>query len=329
MPVAFLTGGTGFLGWHVAKALLAEGFQVRALARGGPSRRTGLEDLAVEVVAGDLSGTPATDALACCDAVVHVAGLVKARTLADYRAVNVLGTESLLAAAAASSPRALFVYVSSQSAAGPARGGVPVREGDEPRPVSWYGVSKLEGERAVASTWKGPWVVLRPGVLYGPRDRGLLTYFRLAEKGVVPVPAPETRIQAGPAQDAALAVARAAGRRDLSGRVGFVCDPQPVTVADLAASIARVGERRARFLPLPGPIVRLAGALETLRETITRESRPFNADKAREILAGDWLCDPAPLRRDLGLPDPPPLADGLRATWAWYRREGWLTPRPG
>jgi nucleoside-diphosphate-sugar epimerase len=49
MPVAFLTGGTGFLGWHVAKALLAEGFQVRALARGGPSRRTGLAELAGDV----------------------------------------------------------------------------------------------------------------------------------------------------------------------------------------------------------------------------------------------------------------------------------------
>ena len=329
MPVAFLTGGTGFLGWHVAKALLAEGFQVRALARGGASRRTGLEELAVEVVAGDLSGAALTNALAGCDAVVHVAGLVKARTLADYRAANVAGTESLLAAAAAACPDALFVSVSSQAAAGPARGGVPVRESDEPRPVSEYGVSKLEGERAVARAWKGPWVVLRPGVLYGPRDRGLLTYFRLAEKGLVPVPAPKARIQAGPAEDAALAVARAAGRRDLSGRVGFVCAPKPVTVADLAAAIARAGEKRARFVPLPDALVRLAGTLETLRETVTRESRPFNADKAREILAGDWLCDPAPLRRDLRLPDPLPLEDGLRATWAWYRREGWVTPHPG
>lgn len=329
MPVAFLTGGTGFLGWHVAKALLAEGFQVRALARGGRSRPSGLEELSVDVVAGDLSAAAATNSLAGCDAVVHVAGLVKARTLADYRAVNVVGTEALLAAAAAACPRALFVYVSSQSAAGPARGGVPVREGDEPRPVSWYGVSKLEGERAVAKAWKGSWVIVRPGVLYGPRDRGLLTYFRLADKGVVPVPAPKTRIQAGPAEDAALAVARAAGRRDLSGRVGFVCDPKPLTVAALAAAIARAGEKRARFVPLPGAIVRVAGALETLRETVTRESRPFNADKAREILAGDWLCDPAPLRHDLGLPDPPPLENGLRATWAWYRAEGWVTPHPG
>lgn len=325
MPAAFLTGGTGFLGWHVAKALLSEGFRVRALARGAPSRRTGLEELAVELVPGDLSGADLSKALSGCDAVVHVAGLVKARTLADYRAVNVGGTEKLLAAGAAVCPAAQFVYVSSQAASGPARDGHAVKEGDPPRPVSWYGISKLEGERAVERSWKGPWIVLRPGVLYGPRDRGLLTYFRMAEKGWVPVPAPSARVQVGPADDAALAVARAAGRPHLSGRVGFVCDPEPVSVRHLAASIARAGGRRVRFVPLPDPLVRLAGALETIRETVSRESRPFNADKAREMLAGDWLSDPTPMRRDLDLPVPPPLDTGLRATWDWYRQEGWIS----
>ncbi len=327
MPTAFLTGGTGFLGWHVAKALLSEGFRVRVLARGAPSRRTGLEELAVELVRGDLSGSDLSSALAGCDAVVHVAGLVKARTLADYRAVNVGGTENLLTAAAVACPAALFVYVSSQAAAGPARDGVAVKEGDPPRPVSWYGMSKLEGERAVERSWKGPWIVLRPGVLYGPRDRGLLTYFRMAQIGWVPIPAPHALVQVGSARDAALAIARAARRSDLAGRIGFVCDPEPVSVRQLAVSIASAGGLGVRFVSLPDSLVRLAGALETIRESVTRKSRPFNADKAREILAGDWLSDPMPIRRDLDLPDPQPLEEGLRETWAWYREHGWLPVR--
>jgi len=49
MPAAFVTGGTGFVGWHVAKALAEEGWTVRALARGGPDRRSGLEDLPLEI----------------------------------------------------------------------------------------------------------------------------------------------------------------------------------------------------------------------------------------------------------------------------------------
>lgn len=325
MPAAFVTGGTGFVGWHVAKALLEEGWDVRALARGGPERRTGLEDLPVEVVGGDLdSSAEIAGRLAGCRAIVHTAGLVKARTLADYRAVNVGGTEHFLVTASAACPEAVFVYVSSQAAAGPARAGRPVAESDAPRPVSWYGISKMEGEQAVERLWKGPWIVVRPGVLYGPRDRGLLTYFRMVARGVVPVPAACARIQLGTIDETARGIARAAGRPDLGRRVGFLCDPRPIAVRDLARRIADVAGRRVRFIEVPDAAVRLAGALETLREKITGQSRPFNADKARELLAGDWLCDPTPLRRDLGLAEPVPLEDGLRAAWGWYREKGWL-----
>ena len=325
MPAAFVTGGTGFVGWHVAKALAEEGWTVRALARGGSDRRSGLEDLPIEIRAGDLSSQEALEReVAGCEAIVHTAGLVKARTLADYRAVNVAGTERLLAAAKNASPDAVFFYVSSQAAAGPARDGRPVAEGDEARPVSGYGTSKREGEEAVARNWTGPWIVLRPAVLYGPRDRGLLTYFRMVERGLVPVPAARSRVQLGAVEEAALAIARAAGRPDLSRRIGFLCDPRPVSVRELATRVAAAAGRGARLVEIPDAAVRLAGALESLREKVTGESRPFNADKAKELLAGDWLCDPTPMRRDLDLPEPIPLDEGLRKTWEWYRASGWL-----
>ena len=75
------------------------------------------------------------------------------------------------------------MLVSSQAAAGPARDGRPVTESDPALPVSWYGLSKREGEEAVARLWKGPWTILRPGVVFGPGDRGLLAYFRMAARG--------------------------------------------------------------------------------------------------------------------------------------------------
>ncbi len=70
--------------------------------------------------------------------------------------------------------------------------------------------------------------------------------------------------------------------------------------------------------------MRVLGAAETALETVTRRSQPFNADKAREILAGDWLCDGSPLAQALGLPEPVPMSEGIRAAWAWYRGAGWL-----
>lgn len=322
--LALLTGATGFLGGHVARALSNEGWRVRILARTDPSGSPLLSGVPVEVFGGDLSAsTDLAAAASGCEAVVHVAGVLKARTLEEYREVNLRGTARLVAAAAAAAPGANFVLVSTQAAAGPARGGRPVKPSDPARPVSWYGVSKLEGEEAVRRSWKGAWVVLRPGVIYGPGDRGLLAYFRMAGSGWMPVPAADRHIQIGPADQIGLAIARTAGRRDLAGRTAFLCDPQPVTVRELAALIARLPPRAARLIPLPDFLVRAAGFAETLREALTKTSRPFNADKARELLAGEWLCESG-LRPELGLPAPVPLDQGLVATWDWYRRAGWL-----
>ncbi len=321
---AFLTGGTGFVGGRVARALCAQGWGVRALSR----RANGFpRDLPVEAVAGDLSeGSQEAlgAALRGCEAIVHVAGLLKARTLEEYREVNVAGTERLVAAGRKCAPEALFLLVSSQAAAGPAGEAGPVREDDAAHPVSWYGRSKLEGEEVVAREWKGPWLVLRPSVVFGPGDRGLLRLFTAAARGWVPAPAASRRIQIIPVSLAALGIARAAARPDLSGKRAFLCDPDPIRVRDLAAQIARLPPRPARVVSIPDTLVRLAGAAETLREAVTGRSRPFNADKAREILAGDWLCEPALMRKHLDLPPPSPLEYTLRETWDWYARHGWL-----
>lgn len=324
---ALLTGGTGFLGRHVARALVEEGFAVRLLARRPVAlEELGLESLPVETVAGDLSREDGLEeAAAGCDAIVHAAGILNAHGLQSYRDVNVRGTERLVHAAAQAAPQAMWVLVSSQAAVGPSRNGRPVREEDEPRPVSWYGQSKLEGEEVVRRLWTGPWIVLRPCAVYGPGDRGLLVYFRMAASGWLPVPAAGSRIHVAHARSVALAVARAASRTDLSGRTGFLCDPVPLTLGELAAAVGSLTRPPARLLKLPRVLVRAAAAAETLKGVLTGRVRPFNADKAREVLAGDWLCDGGPMRRDLDLPPPVPLLEGLFETREWYQREGWLT----
>jgi nucleoside-diphosphate-sugar epimerase len=327
-PTAFLTGGTGFVGGHVARALCENGWAVRALARKTEALSGGdWRDLPLEPVAGDLSDSSASvlrEQLRGCEAIVHVAGLVKARSLEDYREVNVRGTERLLEAAAVSAPGALFLLISSQAAAGPAREGAPVKETDPPRPVSWYGRSKLEAESAVGSRWRGAWIVLRPAVVYGPGDRGLLRFFRAASRGWVPVPAAQSRIQIIEASRAARAVALCLNRPELARRTAFLCDPEPVRIRALTEVIAKLPEKPARLVAVPDWFVRIAGLATTLSEAVTGMSLSFNSDKAKEILAGDWLCEPELMQRHLSLPAPSPLEYGLKKTWEWYRARGWI-----
>jgi nucleoside-diphosphate-sugar epimerase len=326
MPTLFLTGGTGFVGSHVARAFLAHGWSVRTLVR--RPDRAGLLPRGVEVVQGDL-GEPTAyrDHLKGCGAVIHCAATTRARNLAEFRHVNVEGTEAIAGAAAVSCPDVMFVHVSSQAAAGPSRSGAPVRETDPPEPVSWYGRSKLEGELALARHHRGPWCVVRPSVVYGAGDAGLLPMFSVVARGVAPIPARgRRRVQLLAAEDLAQLLFAAAQRPDLHGRCGFAAG-DTVSMGDLVREVARLRTPRARAVPLPDLAITLLGLVGSLRGAFGRAPEPFTRDKAREMLQADWLCDGEPLLRDLQITAATPWRDGIRRTCRWYVEAGWLAPR--
>src|SRR3989442_3274271 len=108
---AFVTGATCFVGGHVARALSSEGWNVKALVRhGGNAPRLEKRDLAVEIVPSDLARrADIANAVAGFDAIVHVAGLVKARTLDDYRQADVRPNAILLPAPPPAAAPAQFV----------------------------------------------------------------------------------------------------------------------------------------------------------------------------------------------------------------------------
>jgi nucleoside-diphosphate-sugar epimerase len=257
---------------------------------------------------------------------MHVAGLVKALTLADYREANASGTESLARAAAEACPRARFVLVSSQAAAGPARGGRPVTEADPPKPVSWYGLSKLEGEQALQRSFAGSWCIVRPSIVYGSGDPGLLELFAIIQGGWAPIPAGgRMRVQLLAVADLARILFATANRTEVSGRVAFAAGPTAST-REMILEIAGLRKPPARPLPVPAGVVRLFGMLESSRQWVTGRVRPFNRDKAREALQPDWLCDAEPFLRDLGLSDLTPWKQGIREVCRCYVAAGWLRP---
>src|SRR4051794_1601333 len=275
----FLTGATGFVGSHTARLFLEQGWHVKALVR--RPDRPGLLPAGAEVVPGDLNEAgryhPALDG---CDAVVHVAGLVKARTLAEYRTANAVGAEAVAKAASSACPKAMLVLVSSQAAAGPARHGRAVTEDDVPQPVSWYGISKLEGEEAVARQCRGPWCVVRPCIVYGGGDPGLLELFTTVQSGWAPVVAGgRARVQVIAVQDLARVLVAATARPDLSGQRGFAA-AEAITMRQLVMDVAALRTPPPRVVPVPAMAVRALGLLESARQWATGVARPFNWDKA-------------------------------------------------
>src|SRR5687768_3198073 len=165
---ALVTGATGFVGSHLAAALQQRGDEVTAVAR-SPQRAAALGAAGVRVIAGDLHDTKALQRAAeQQDVIFHVAGLVAARDEAEFMWANREGTRNVVAAAEATG-EARFVLVSSLAAAGPSRRGVPLSGDETPRPVTAYGRSKLAAETVVRDSAL-PWSIVRPPIVYGPRD---------------------------------------------------------------------------------------------------------------------------------------------------------------
>jgi nucleoside-diphosphate-sugar epimerase len=206
------------------------------------------------------------------------------------------------------------------AAVGPSRDGTPVGPEASPRPLTAYGRSKLAGEAVVAG-WPDAAVIRAPAV-YGPGDRDLLPFFRLARFGVLPVVGPpDRRLQLVHARDLAEAMLAAAGS-DATG-VYHVAEPRAYRWGELLDVMARVADRTGVRVRVPAAVVRGAAAVS---EAIARRTgRPviFDRDKAKELLA-EWLCDTRAARRELGWEPRVALAEGLRETAGWYRAYGWL-----
>jgi nucleoside-diphosphate-sugar epimerase len=333
--LVFLTGVTGFVGGSVLPELVRRGHRVRALVRDltrAEARRreldaAGLDGAGLELCVGDLSSRRSlAEALAGCDAVLHLAGRIAARRLEEFRAVNALGTELLLEAALLQPVPPRCVLVSSLAAAGPSEPGVPRREEDPEQPISWYGQSKREGELAGLERASRLRVsIARPPAVYGPGDRATLAFFRMARSGWAPFPGdPALELSLVHVEDLARGLAAMLEAEVPSGRTYFVTGEGTPSFAEVIGAIAAALGRRARVVRVPRWLAAGAALGSELWGALRNRPPEFGRDKLRELAAKGWACSGARAHAELGFDPRIPWAEGLAATAAWYRERGWL-----
>jgi nucleoside-diphosphate-sugar epimerase len=319
-----LTGATGFVGGHLAEALLRGGHEVRALVRAGSGSAAALAARGVETVTGRLEDETALGRLVTgCEILFHAAGLVAARSEAAFLAVNRDGAAAAAKAARDAGVRR-FVLVSSLSVTGPTAPGQPLDEAATPRPVTPYGRSKLAGERAVQGA-DVAWTIVRPPAVYGPGDRQFLRLFRAARIGVLPLLGDgRQELSLVHATDLAEALIAAGLSARTEGRVYHAAHPAVVTQRELVRAIGRAVGRRVRCLPVPASLVRIVLAVSGVAARLVGGATLLSADKAPELLAPAWACSSEALRRDAGWAARIGLEDGLADTAQAYRSAGWL-----
>lgn len=311
-PRVALTGGTGFLGQHVLTAFAAAGWRVRVLARRPEAVPA---SAAVETVKGALSDSEALAALVeGADAVVHLAGAIRARNRAGFMAVNRDGTAALAAATAAGAPEARVVLVSSMAAR-------------EPQ-VSHYAASKAAGEAALAATPAGAdAVILRPSVIYGPGDGATLPMFRAACWPVQPVlNGPAARVALIHVADVVTAITAAAARPGLPAGTWELTDAhrEGYSWAEIVDAACRAcGKAGGRPVRVPAALLRLGGLGGEIA-ALAGAAPMLTLGKVREILHTGWGSDDAAQPPSALWYPARDIENGFAETAAWYRTAGWL-----
>lgn len=322
-----VTGASGFLGSHVAEMLASEGHEVRLLLRNTSSRR--FLQFPHETAPGDVTDPGSLPAaVAGVDAIIHAAGLVKARSEAEFHRVNTAGTANLLEAAEEANPDLQrFIHISSLAAHGPSADGRP-RPVDAPAaPVTAYGRTKLAGEeRTRASRFAGRSVIVRPPVIYGPRDPALVPFFQLARFRLAPLlMGGRNRISVVYVEDAARAVARAAtAEADVGGKTYTFDDGDVHTWRDLLSAVEEALGRRALRVHCPRWLFHTAAMASEGFGVVSRRAVMLTREKVREMAQESWVCGHEEIKRDLGWEPSVKIQEGVRLTGHWYRTHRWI-----
>ncbi|MBI2606542.1 MAG: NAD-dependent epimerase/dehydratase family protein [Deltaproteobacteria bacterium] len=331
--VAFVTGGSGFIGSEVIRQLNARGVRVRALLRATSPRRN-LEGAAFEEVRGDLGDLEALKkGVAGADYVFHLAGVIAAPKREIYFKHNAEGSANLARACAEANPGLMrFVYVSSLAASGPSASLSARLETDAEAPISAYGESKLAGEREVFSRAEGkfPVTVIRPPAVYGPRDRGLFEFFKIINSGIMPIlPARnatcEKHYSLIHVEDLVQGILQA-GLAEGQGakEVFFLAGDGIHTWTQILREIAGALGKKPFRVKVPSFALTGIAGLYTLIGAITGKQFPLTLDKLSELRPDFWICSNEAAKLKIAFRPRYSLADGIANTVEWYKKNGWL-----
>lgn len=268
-----------------------------------------------------------SEALAGCDAVVHLAARVHvmqdtaADPLREFRTVNTEGTLNLARQAAAAGVRRL-VFLSSIKVNGE---GIPpdsagtgpaachaYTESNRPAPADAYAVSKWEAEEglmAIARTTDLEVVILRPPLVYGPGvGANFLRLIRLAGSGIpLPFGAIDNRRSLLYLGNLVAAISRCLTHPAAANQTYLVSDGEDVSTPDLIGRLAMLMGKRAWLPPMPARLLGLAGGLLGMGPELQR-------------LLGSLVVNSDKIRRELSWQPPISLDAGLAETVRWYRQ---------
>jgi nucleoside-diphosphate-sugar epimerase len=321
-----VTGATGLLGGHLLQELQQRGEHIRALVLPVENAEK-LIAQGVDVVRGDVTdASTLAPAVKDIDIIFHLAGMMGVnRPLADYRLVNVTGSENLYRAAQAAGVRR-FVHTSSHTVYGLGYGRF-LTEKDALRPdPDPYSITKAEGDRLIRRLMLDSGVetvILRPGTFFGSGDR--LHFGRMAQrmkngKGVI-IGRGDNALPFCYVTDIAQGFLLAAYHEKAPGNVYNISNDHPLTQQEIFNAIAEEigGKRPTRHLPY---VPLYYGSILAEKVAHMTQTRPLVTPLGVMMFGTDNRHSVDKARGELGYEPKVAIREGIRLAAAWFNAGG-------
>ncbi len=320
-----VTGANGFIGARVCRYLAASGYAVRVACR-ETSDLSRLSEIPYSKVLADINRPESLElAVTGIDYIIHLAGLIKANTEADFMRANQGGTANLLNAVKnCNLDLRKFVLVSSAAASGMSYDR-PRKEEDPPEPMTPYGRSKLAAEEVTEKfTDLIPITIIRPPAVYGPGDKETFSFFKLASRGFMPyLGGGHNRMQMVHVDDLAEAIVKAMESDKSAGRIYFIAESQSYSIREILGMIAEGLGKSGIGIVFPRWLLKFLAFFSEVFQRLASRAPMFSRAKVDELV-GNWELDTARAREELGFEAGIDFKTGAAMTIDWYRKAGWL-----
>jgi 2-alkyl-3-oxoalkanoate reductase len=320
-----VTGAAGLLGSHVAELALEHGEAVRVLVRPGEDVAW-LAEAGAEVYRGDMTDrTSLQEAVRDVDRVLHCAARMGPwGSGVEHELVSVRGPEILAEVAMAAGVQR-FVHVSSIDVHGLAVGDGVDETASYGTEQDFYCRSKIAGEcvlQQLIKSKRAPVTIVRPGLIYGPRDTNSFARFaRLVEQGkMVIIGSGNNHLPLVYVKDVAWGILLASEAEQAVGRAYLLVNDERVTQRDYFTTIARELGVPPPHLHIPYRLANALGAVSEAVGHLTRMKQPPPLMRfGLKQMAGENCFVISRARSELGFSPKVNLVDGVRQSIAWYR----------
>ncbi len=326
--IVLVTGGTGFTGNYMLKKLCSLDYQVRAIKRPS-SDISGLSDLPIKWYEGDVYDTELLEtAMQGVQQIYHLAAAYRTTNLPDIELTNVhLTSTKILAKLALKQPSfERLVLVSTIGVLGHVDN-PPINEQAPYNPGDLYQSTKADAEKwliSFAADNSLPYSIVRPAAIYGPGDRCLLKFFKMAKLPVIPlIGFTKGLYHMIHVEDLVEFIWFTTTTQKSLSQIYICGNPQANTLKEMLVTIAEHYGKKTRFIRIPAsPLFLLARVVDFISKKL--EVEPFIYPRRVAFFTKDRSFDTSKMASLEGYKYKYTEEEGLKQLADWYQSQQWL-----